>query len=102
VDRGGHNPIEAVRHDAVVITGPHWGNQADTYPALFEHNAAVMVQSAPELVEAARRLLGDDAELARMRARAAHALADLSGALSRTVDALLRYLPGEDELAHAD
>jgi 3-deoxy-D-manno-octulosonic-acid transferase len=101
VDRGGHNPIEAVRHDAVVITGPHWRNQAGTYPALIEHNAAVVVHSAPELAEAARRLLGDDVELARMRARAAGALAELSGALARTTEALLRYLPHEDELARA-
>ena len=36
-----------------------------------------------------------------MRARAEAALADLSGALPRTVAALLRYLPGEDGLARA-
>jgi hypothetical protein len=36
-----------------------------------------------------------------MRARAGTALAGLSGALPRTVGALLRYLPGEDELARA-
>jgi 3-deoxy-D-manno-octulosonic-acid transferase len=101
VDRGGHNPIEAVRHGTVVITGPHWRNQADTYSALIEHNAAVVVHSAAELAEAARRLLGDDAELACMRARAAGALAELSGALARTAEALLRYLPHEDELARA-
>jgi 3-deoxy-D-manno-octulosonic-acid transferase len=101
VDRGGHNPIEAVRHGTVVITGPHWRNQADTYPALMEHDAAVVVHSAPELAEAAGRLLGDDVELARMRARAAGALAELSGALARTAEALLRYLPHEDELARA-
>jgi 3-deoxy-D-manno-octulosonic-acid transferase len=101
VDRGGHNPIEAVRHGTAVITGPHWRNQADTYPALIEHNAAVVVHSAPELAEAARRLLGDDVELACMRARAAGALAELSGALARTAEALLRYLPHEDELARA-
>ena len=26
VDRGGQNPIEAVRHGAVVLVGPHWQN----------------------------------------------------------------------------
>jgi hypothetical protein len=36
-----------------------------------------------------------------MRARAAGALAELSGALARTAEALLRYLPHEDELARA-
>jgi 3-deoxy-D-manno-octulosonic-acid transferase len=101
VDIGGHNPIEAVRYGAVVITGPHWHKQADTYPPLFQHKAALVVHSAPELAEAARRLLGDEAERARMRAAAAEALAGLSGALARTAEALLQFLPREDELARA-
>jgi len=101
VDRGGHNPIEAVRQEAVVITGPHWHNFADTYHALISHRAATVVRSAPELANAAGRLLSDEAELRRMRARADAALAGLSGALPRTVEALLRYLPSDDGLARA-
>jgi 3-deoxy-D-manno-octulosonic-acid transferase len=101
VDRGGHNPIEAVRQSAVVMTGPHWQNFPDTYQALLNHHAVIVVRSASELASTAGRLLGDADELTRMRARAATALAGLSGALPRTVEALLRYLPGEDELASA-
>jgi 3-deoxy-D-manno-octulosonic-acid transferase len=101
VDRGGHNPIEAVHQDAVVMTGPHWQNFPDTYQALLNHHAVIVVRSASELASAAGRLLGDADEIARMRARAGTALAGLSGALPRTVGALLRYLPGEDELARA-
>jgi len=102
VDRGGHNPIEAVRHGAVVLTGPHWQNFNDTYEALIERGGAIAVRSAAELAEAVAPLLADEAELARMRERAEGALAGLSGALPRTLEALLRYLPGEDELARAD
>ena len=36
VDRGGQNPIEAVRQGAVVLVGPHWQNFADTYRALIK------------------------------------------------------------------
>ena len=100
VDRGGHNPIEAVRLGAMVLTGPHWQNFADTYGALIGERAAVAVRSAEELADAAARLLADAAELAAMRTRAEAVLADLSGALPRTVAALLRHLPG-DELARA-
>jgi 3-deoxy-D-manno-octulosonic-acid transferase len=39
--------------------------------------------------------LQSPAELARMRAGATQALAALSGALEKTVAALLRYLPDE-------
>jgi 3-deoxy-D-manno-octulosonic-acid transferase len=101
VDRGGHNPIEAVRQGAVVITGPHWHNFPDTYPALIGQRAAIVVRSAAELADAAARLIGDAAELGGMRARAEAALAELSGALPRTVAALLRHLPSEDGLARA-
>jgi 3-deoxy-D-manno-octulosonic-acid transferase len=101
VDRGGHNPIEAVRQGAVVLTGPHWQNFRDTYEALIKKRAATVVSSAAELADAAALFLGDAAALARMRERAEQALAGLSGALPRTVEALLRYLPAEDELAPA-
>jgi 3-deoxy-D-manno-octulosonic-acid transferase len=102
VDRGGHNPIEAVRHGAVVVTGPHWQNFKDTYEAMIERGGAIAVHSAAELAEAVAPLLANEAKLASLRERAEGALAGLSGALPRTVEALLRYLPGEDELARAD
>jgi 3-deoxy-D-manno-octulosonic-acid transferase len=101
VDRGGHNPIEAVRQGAVVLTGPHWQNFADTYEALVKRRAATVVSSAAELADAAARLLGDAVALAQMRERAENALGRLSGALPRTVEALLRHLPAEDESAPA-
>ena len=63
---------------------------------------AIVVRSAADLASAVEPLLANEAELARMRERAERALAGLSGALPRTVEALLRYLPGEDELARAD
>jgi 3-deoxy-D-manno-octulosonic-acid transferase len=101
VDRGGHNPIEAVRRGAAVLTGPHWQNFPDAYEALIRRNATTVVNSPAELADAAARLLGDAAVLAQMRERGEQALEGLSGALPRTVEALLRHLPAEDELAPA-
>ena len=95
VERGGQNPIEAVRHGVAVITGPHWQNFSDAYRALLRHGGAVEVTSARVLTDAVSRLLQSPAELARMRAGATQALAALSGALEKTVAALLRYLPNE-------
>src|SRR5215475_3604039 len=101
VDRGGHNPVEAMRLGAVVLVGPHWQNFPDAYGALIKSGGAIVVHSAQEIAEAARRLLADAAELDKMRGRADAALATISGALPRTVEALLRYLPGEEGLARA-
>jgi 3-deoxy-D-manno-octulosonic-acid transferase len=101
VDRGGQNPIEAVRQGAVVLVGPHWQNFADTYSALIENRGAIVVHSAQEIAAAARKLLSDEAELGGMRIRASAALAGISGALPRTIEAMLPYLPSEEGLARA-
>lgn len=101
VERGGQNPIEAVRRDAVVLTGPHWENFRDAYQALLRHKGAIEVRTAEDISVAAQRLIQNEAELAQMRHGAAAALASLSGALARTVDALLAYLPEDVGLQHA-
>ena len=100
VNRGGQNPIEAVRQGTAVLTGPHWHNFSDAYDALTHNRAAIVVRSASDIAVAAGQLLTDRTELGRMHMRANNALAALAGALPRTVEALLRYLP-EDELARA-
>ena len=101
VERGGQNPIEAVRQGAVVLVGPHWQNFGDTYSVLIKNRGAIVVHSAEEIASAARRLLSDEAELGGMRTRASAALVALSGALPRTIEALLHYLPSEEGLARA-
>jgi len=101
VPRGGQNPIEAVRHNAVVLTGPHWANFPDAYRALLRRKAAIQVRSALDLAVAVKSLLGDEVELARMRSSAQDALSSLSGALDRTVDALLPLLPDGEGLRRA-
>ena len=101
VERGGQNPIEAVRHGAAVITGVHWANFSDAYRALFRHQAACQVETADQLAETVHALLCDEMELARMRASAQVALSSLSGALSRTVEALLQLLPDDEGLRRA-
>jgi 3-deoxy-D-manno-octulosonic-acid transferase len=101
VDRGGHNPVEAMRLGSVVLVGPHWQNFADAYGALIKNGGTIVVRSAEDIAGAARKLLSDEAELASMRARADAALATISGALPRTIEALLQYLPAEEGLARA-
>lgn len=97
VERGGQNPIEAIGHGAVVLTGPHWRNFRDFYRALMRHKGAIQVSNAAELASAAGELITNEAELQRMRAGAKTALLSLSGALERTTEALAALLPPPGE-----
>ena len=101
VDKGGQNPVEAIRCGAVVLTGPHCSNFADAYRALLEQGGALEVTDAASMAARATALLRDPVELDRVRARAASALQTLSGALQRTLDALLALLPADQELKRA-
>lgn len=93
IPRGGQNPIEAVRHGAVVVTGPHWSNFSDSYATLSTFHAVVRVEDAETLAACVGKLLDDPAELARVRAAARAALEQLSGALHRSVVELGELLP---------
>jgi 3-deoxy-D-manno-octulosonic-acid transferase len=95
VERGGQNPIEAVRHGSAVITGPNWQNFPDPYRALLGHDGAIEVNDAAALATAVSALISDPDALDRTRERATGALTTLSGALEKTVTTLLRFLPDE-------
>ncbi|MCB1509319.1 MAG: DUF374 domain-containing protein [Hyphomicrobiaceae bacterium] len=96
VARGGQNPIEAIRFDTVVLTGPDTSNFTDAYAALLRRGGALQVTNAAGIADAVTRLLSDEIELARMRQGATAALDSLSGALDKTVTALLALLPKPD------
>lgn len=101
VERGGQNPIEAVRHGAAVLTGPHWSNFADAYGVLLERGGACEVRCADSLAKTVLALRGDPARLDGVRMRAAEALKSLSGALQRTLEALLELVPAAAGLKRA-
>jgi 3-deoxy-D-manno-octulosonic-acid transferase len=93
VARGGQNPIEAVRHGAAVLTGPSTFNFEDATRVLLEGGGATQVASADDIAQRTAQLLGDPAGLADTRERALRALNTLSGALERTLAALLPLVP---------
>lgn len=90
---GGQNPIEAIRHGAGVLTGPHHGNFQDLYQALLRQGGAITVTSADTIAAETRRLLQDQAALATLDANAGAALDSMAGALRVTADALIPLLP---------
>jgi 3-deoxy-D-manno-octulosonic-acid transferase len=99
IPHGGQNPIEAVRHGAAVLTGPSWHNFPDIYPPLLERGGAAQITDADEIAAHVSRLIASPDELQKMQAAAAKALAELSGALDRTVAALFKLLDERKEVA---
>ena len=92
-DGGGHNPIEAVRHGTAVLTGPAVANFEVAYKTLFAVGGAVKVTSAADIAEQVSRLLADSSALAALNSQAEAAFAKLSGALPKTIAALVQLLP---------
>lgn len=93
VPHGGQNPVEAIRLQTTVITGPHIHNFEDTYQELFQCKAAKKICSAEELAQSVRVLLEHPEKVKLMQDQAQAALTKLAGALPRTLDALTPYLP---------
>ena len=93
VDKGGQNPVEAIRHGAAVLTGPYRQNFGDIFEALLAKGGAREVSSAEDLAQAVIALIGDAAALEEQRTKAEDALDEMTGALEKTVEALIAPLP---------
>jgi len=91
VEKGGHNPIEAVVSGAPVISGPNVDNFADIYAQLFQAGAAVVVRSATELSTRAQQWLGD----AQARGRAVSAGQEVTEKNRGAVDRVLAVIDSE-------
>ena len=91
--KGGQNPVEAIRFGTNILTGPDQRNFIDAYSALLQNNGAVEVSSAEQMASTVRELLTDETKKALLTNGATAALETLTGALERTVDALLPLLP---------
>lgn len=93
IDGGGHNPVEPIRLGSAVVTGPAWANFDDEFKALIEAKGAQEVKSAAELGPMVARLLSSPDEVAAQKRSAERVVVQLSGALDKTVAALLALVP---------
>ncbi len=100
--KGGQNPIEAIRFGTNVLTGPDQTNFLDAYSALREHNGVIEVSTPQQMAAAVEAMFTNDAQTAALRNGANAALETMTGALDRTIEALLPLLPtGNQDLKRA-
>jgi len=92
VERGGQNPIEAIRLGASVVHGPHVFNFTDVYEALDGAGGARRADTLEALVKQLGQLLADPAARASTLAASERVVEQLGGALDRTLAALEPYL----------
>jgi 3-deoxy-D-manno-octulosonic-acid transferase len=92
VERGGQNPIEAVKLGASVVHGPHVFNFTDVYEALDSAGGARRADTQEALVKQMGQLLADPAARQLVAEAAEGVVERLGGALDRTLVALEPYL----------
>ena len=85
---GGHNPLEAARLGAAIVTGPHVSNAREIYAEMLADAAAIEAADAPALARHIRGLL-DNPVIARRIGEAALAYAGRQGAALTSAVALL-------------
>lgn len=101
IPHGGQNPVEAVGHGAVVLTGPHWTNFRDLYRSMLRHGGAREVATEQALADAVVDILTREGALSEMREGAKAGLATLAGALDKTVTELVALLPASARVLRA-
>lgn len=92
VPRGGQNLIEAARLGKVTLFGPHMENFADERDLLLEHQAAVDVSDAGELIGKIETLLRRPEQLKAIGERAQQLVAAKADVAKRYAQALEPYL----------
>jgi 3-deoxy-D-manno-octulosonic-acid transferase len=92
VPKGGHNPLEPAILGVPVLTGPHVENFAETFRTLMAAQGTKPVLGAEDLAHAAGALLAEPEKAVALGAKAREAVAQLAGALDRTVETAERLL----------
>jgi 3-deoxy-D-manno-octulosonic-acid transferase len=99
VPHGGHNPIEAVKLGAGVISGPHWHSFPEVFKAIADKCGCRFVKDADKLAETVLALFSDTASLEKMREGASAAVNELGGAMELTLAALEPFIPPQEPTA---
>jgi 3-deoxy-D-manno-octulosonic-acid transferase len=92
LDYGSQNLIEPCAVGVPVLIGPSTHNFAEAASAALEHNAAIAITGADELIDEALALLGDSTRCAAKSKAAAAFASHHRGATAKTLALLDRHL----------
>ncbi|GGB52391.1 3-deoxy-D-manno-octulosonic acid transferase [Roseibium aquae] len=90
---GGHNPVEAIRFKAALVSGPKVANARTLYKHLWDNGAAVKVDSPSMLARPVQALFENGPARATQISRALEIVEEGRGALSRCLSLLGPFLP---------
>lgn len=89
---GGQNPLEPAMLDTAVLSGKNISNFRDTYQALIASGGARLVKDKDMLAGAVNYLLNNDSVRRQMMDAGMTAVADMRGALAKTLYALEPFI----------
>lgn len=95
IPHGGQNPIEAIKLDTNILSGPNVGNFRASYHELFSRGGAIEVNSAQDLASKTIDLLKNPGKHAILKQGASESLEFLKGAKDITLKALEAYLKSD-------
>ena len=101
-NRGGQNMIEPAAYGAAVSFGPNTRNFRDIVAALLQHDAAVVVADAAQLLAFVRDCLANPAAAAARGQRATNLVRQELGATQRTFQLLLPLVTGQHPATDGD
>ncbi len=89
---GGHNIIEAVRADSLVIVGPYTSNFQDIIEEFVHHGACIQVKDKEQLTQTVKTLLLDPEKRKHMSQKARQLLGERSLLLEKIMTLIRAYL----------
>ncbi len=98
---GGHNPIEAARHDCAILYGPHIRNLADIYSHFEQADAAIRLADEDDFKKTLSALLNDPEKQRSLRTKAAALVKEQAQALTHIENALAPFLPKQEQDKHS-
>ena len=91
---GGQNPIEPAALGKAIVFGPNMQNFAPIAEAFLKQQGAVRVRDAADLERTLDELFGDERRRAALGQNALRVVRENQGAIERTVELIVKHLPG--------